>query len=92
MDANVKFSIKPWKPFTAKVHFHVFNSAEDFTLIDGSTSKSFGNELDVVLNYKYSSDVMLEGVFGWFMPGDVFKELKGEDSSIWFYLQAKVDI
>jgi hypothetical protein len=92
MDANVKVSIKPWKPFTAKVHFHVFNSAEDFTLIDGSTSKSFGNELDVVLNYKYSSDVMLEGVFGWFMPGDVFKELKGEDSSIWFYLQAKVDI
>jgi hypothetical protein len=92
MDANIKFAVTPWKSFTGKVHFHVFNSAENFELISGSTSKSFGNELDIVLNYKYSDSVMLEGGFGWFMPGDVFKEKRGEDSSIWFYLQAKVNI
>jgi hypothetical protein len=92
MDANFKFSLTPWRPFSAKLHFHVFNSAEDFTLGSGSTSKAFGNELDIVLNYEYSGNVMFEGGFGWFMPGDVFKELKGEDSSVWFYLQAKVDI
>lgn len=92
MDANIKFSIKPWKPFTAKVHFHLFNSTEDFDLISGEKSKSFGNELDVILDYKYTNSVMFQGVFGWLMPGDIFKEMKGEDSSIWGYLQVKVNI
>jgi len=92
MDANIKFSIKPWKPFTAKVHFHIFNSTEDFDLISGGKSKSFGSELDIVLDYEYTNSVLFQGGFGWFMPGDVFKEKRGKDSSVWLYLQAKVNI
>lgn len=70
----------------ASLFFHIFNSAENYKLKNGSTTKSFGNELDFLFNYNYSKVITFESGLSFFSTGDIFKEKKGKDSSTWFYL------
>lgn len=92
MDIHVKASIVPIQKLKVALAFHMFNANADYTLIDGSTSTSFGSEIDLTLSYKYNSNVKFVGGFSFFAPGDIFKETKGEDSSMWTYLMAVVNL
>lgn len=92
MDIHVKGSIVPAKKLKLALAFHMFNGNADYTLLDGSTSTSFGSEIDLTLSYKYDSNVNFVGGFSMFSPGDIFKETKGEDSSMWTYLMAVVNL
>ena len=92
MDIHAKASIVPAKKLKVALAFHMFNANADYTLLDGSTSTSFGSEMDLTLSYKYSSNVNFVGGFSFFAPGDIFKETKGEDSSMWTYLMAIVNL
>ena len=92
MDIQVKGSIVPVNKFKLALAYHMFNANADYTLLDGSTSTSFGSEMDLTLSYKYSSNVNFVGGFSFFAPGDIFKETKGEDSSMWTYLMAIVNL
>ncbi|MCF6269314.1 MAG: alginate export family protein [Melioribacteraceae bacterium] len=92
MDIQVKGSIVPIQKLKVALAYHIFNANADYTLIDGSTSASFGSEIDLTLSYKYSGNVKFVGGFSFFTPGDIFKERKGEDSSNWTYLMAVVNL
>ncbi len=92
MDIQVKGSIVPVQKLKVALAYHIFNANADYTLIDGSTSASFGSEIDLTLSYKYSSNVKFVGGFSYFTPGDIFKETKGKDSSNWTYLMAVVNL
>jgi hypothetical protein len=92
MDIQVKGSIVPVNKFKLALAYHMFNANADYTLLDGSTSTTFGSEMDLTLSYKYSSNVNFVGGFSFFAPGDIFKETKGEDSSMWTYLMAIVNL
>ena len=92
MDIHAKASILPFNKFKVALAYHIFNANADYTLIDGSTSTSFGSEMDLTLAYKYNSNVNFVGGFSFFAPGDIFKETKGEDSSMWTYVMAVVNL
>lgn len=69
-------------------HFHLFQSAEDYILLNGSSSNSFGSEIDFVTNYKYTKNLTFELGTSLFFPGDIFKERRGKDTAAWAYAMA----
>jgi hypothetical protein len=92
MDIHGKFSFMPSSKLTLKFAYHMFNSAEDFTLINGSTSNKFGSELDITAVLDYNKHVNFVTGFSFFTPGDIFKQTRGETTAMWFYLMAVVGI
>ena len=92
MDIHLKASIVPAKKFKVALAFHMFNANADYTLNDGSTSTNFGSEIDLTLAYKYNSNVNFVGGLSFFSSGDIFKEARGEDSSMWSYIMAVVNL
>jgi len=92
IDLHGKASIMPFSKLTVALAYHMFNSSENFILIDGNTSTNFGFEIDLTLIYGYSDLVKFVGGFSYFTPGDIFKEKRGADSSTWTYLMAIVNL
>ena len=92
LDIHAKASFVPLQKLKVDLAYHMFSSNADYTLLDGNTSTSFGSEVDLTLSYKYDSNVNFVGGFSFFAPGDIFKEKKGEDSSMWTYVMAVVNL
>ena len=92
MDIHASVGLSPFENFTFDIKGHLFNSVEDFTLMNGETSKAFGTEIDFTLKYKYNKAVGFEAGLGFFSPGDIFKETRGTDSSTWIYLMSVVSL
>lgn len=92
MDIHGKIGLQPTENFAVKAIFHLFNSAEDAALSDGSPTNNFGSEVDIILNFKYNANVGFELGGTFFSPGEIFKEIKGSDTSTWFYLMAVVNL
>ncbi len=90
MDMHVKLSVKPCPKGLLSLAFHMFNTAEDYTLADNSTTTALGNEIDLTMKRKYNENVTFVAGGSMFMPGDIFKETWGEDNSTWFYLMTTV--
>ena len=92
-DIVVGLKASPMPDHMVKVDFHIFNTAEDYTLTDssGSTATDLGTEIDITLARKYNSNVKFVLGASFFTPGDVMKEMKGnEDSASWFYWMAVI--
>ena len=92
LDIHAKASIVPFQKSIVSAAYHLFKSNEDYTLLNGNTSSSFGSEVDLTLSYKYSKEVKFVGGLSFFVPGDIFKEKKGKDTSTWAYLMAVVNL
>jgi hypothetical protein len=54
-------------------------------------SKDFGWEGDFVLTHKYSDYVNFEIGTSAFIPGEIFRDLYGDDIALWGYLMAIVN-
>jgi len=91
IDALVRFSIKPFSRNMFKLDIHKFNASQRYTLADGSTSKSFGTEIDLTWKYAYNPATTLTAGASLFTPGDIFKETRGDNTSTWFYLMTTVN-
>ncbi len=92
LDIHGKASVVPFQKAVFSAAYHLFNSNEDYTLLNGGTSNSFGSEVDLTLSFKYSKEVKFVGGLSFFSPGDIFKEKKGTDTSTWGYLMAVVNL
>lgn len=73
------------------IKIHLFKSSSELTLISGKESNDFGIESDFTAVYKYSKKFTIQGGISFFAPGEIFKETKGEDSSLWIYLMNTVN-
>lgn len=91
-DIHVKATLKPADKLQLLLAYHHFGANEDVELSDGSTSKQFGNEVDVVLRFTYNKQVAFQGGGGVFAPGTVFSDLKGSDLGGWLYLMTAVNL
>ncbi len=96
-DIHAKVAVSPTDKFKAALAFHMFSSSEDYIYTtSGSptvkTSTSFGSEVDLTLIYSYNSAVKFQGGFSLFSPGDIFKQIKGEDMATWSYFMAIVNL
>ncbi len=87
-DIIVKAGLSPINKLVLSLNYHLFNSIEDYKLVSGTNSNSFGSEIDFVATYKYNDNVAFEGGAALFFPGDIFKEKRGKDNAAWFYLMA----
>jgi len=92
MDIIAKAGINPSEKLRLNLIFHMFNSVQNYSLKNGSKTNEFGSEINLVANYKYSDNVGFETGFGYFFPGEIFKEKRGKDSSTWFYLMTNVSL
>ncbi len=92
MDIHAKVTIKPLAKTVASLKFHKFSANADYALLAGGTSKDFGNEIDLTVKYKYQKNLTFVLGASVFMPGDVFKEVKGPDAAPWFYLMTIFNI
>jgi hypothetical protein len=91
VDVVGKIGITLIKDLKLNLNYHLFNSMEDYHLLSGMKSNSFGTELDFVTSYKYNDNVNFECGASLFSAGDIFKEKRGKDTSTWFYLMAVVN-
>lgn len=92
MDFTAKFNFNPANSLSFNFNYHLFKSAEDYRLINNTTTNSFGSEFDIVLGYKYNDYVTFEGGASLFLPGEIFKEKRGKDNSTWFYIMATINL
>lgn len=92
VDMHAKVGASFSKKVKGGVNFHVFNSAEDYTLVNGSTSNAFGNEIDITVKYLFDKYATFVAGFSMFSPGEIFKEKKSKDSASWGYLMAVINL
>ncbi len=86
MDIHAGLSVKPFKKTTAGVKYHMFKADKSYTLPTGATAGDFGNEIDFTCKYAYSKQLTFVVGASVFMPGKIFKTIRGEDTATWFYL------
>lgn len=89
-DIHVKAGMSPHKKVGLNAALHIFNSIEDFTLLNGDTSTSFGTEIDLTAKYLYKENINFTAGFSFFSAGDIFKQTRGEDVSYWSYFMTTV--
>lgn len=92
MDIHCEVSITPWKPVKIGINGHVFNSAVEVKFGDGSSTSEFGTEFELFGSLKYSENLDFQGGLSVFAPGDLFKRFRGEDTSLWGYMMAIVNL
>ena len=92
IDIHGHIGFVPANKLSIKAIYHLFNSAEEATFANGNTSKSFGSEIDLVINYNYNANVNFQLGFGYFSPGEIFETTQGKDASTWGYLMAVVNL
>ena len=90
-DIHVKLAAQPLESTKVNVAYHSFRSSQDYPLADGNTTRDYLNELDLTVNHRYSANVSFMGGASLAMPGDFFKEWKGEDNATWVYLMTVVN-
>ncbi len=84
-DIHGKIGLSFTEKLSGGLNFHIFKSSEDYTLANGSTSTSFGTEADLTIKYKSSKSLSVQGGISIFSPGEIFEEVRGEDTSMWAY-------
>jgi hypothetical protein len=91
VDAYARFQIHLGS-MPIRLDLHLFESAQDFALSGGGTSKRFGTEADLTFKYKYNNTLTFLGGASVFDPGDIFKDVRGNDMSSWAYIMAIANI
>jgi len=92
------YAMLKWLPkesdFNASADFHIFNSTQN----SHDNKNSFGNELDLTLNYKFNNSTVITWGGSIFIPGDLMKtafstaKYQKEDTGFWTYLMIQANI
>lgn len=90
-DIMLKAKLSPMTKLHLQSDMHLFQLSQSAELQDGSSSKDLGAELDLILVYDYAESVNFTCGGSMFLPGQVFKEWKGDDPSFWFFAQTAVN-
>jgi hypothetical protein len=85
-------SVRPSIKSQVILTYHKFNASKKLPLSASESDKSFGNEIDLILNLKYNQYISLQAGGAVFFPGKIFEMLKGADNSTFFYLAATVNM
>ncbi len=85
-DFMLKFGLPLGKGMNFKADFHNFRAAR-------GAEKDFGNELDLVWNYKYNQATAFQFVLSFFAPGDLMEARFGSgDLAVWSYASLLVNL
>ena len=72
-DAGGRLQFGPIEKFWGQVDFHHFRTAK----MDPNGNQTLGNEIDVVLNYRFTKYLTLQGVWTVFLPQDAMGYVTG---------------
>ena len=92
VDLHLKFGIKPAEDFSVNLNLHKFLSDAEYTKQNSSKTKDFGFEADLFSNYRYDENLNLLIGLSTFSPGEIFKEWKGKDNSLFGYFLATINL
>jgi len=85
-DINAGISAVYYKNSKVQMRYHRFISSKKYFLPDNSHSGSFGDEIDIIVNYWYNQFLIIETGGGLFFPGTIFKATRGRDTDSFFYV------
>lgn len=88
IDVSAKAKVEPADNTTFAVDFHRFMRAQE----DPAKEKTFGNEVDATVTYKYNDNAAFQAGFSIFLPGEVFETMGREDKASWFYFMATANL
>lgn len=94
-DMHIKGSVNLSKISKLTLAIHQFNSVKDAILIDKSSSKSFGKEVDLVFDYNNSKAIAFQTGFSFFIPEDIFKDkllFNRKDNAFWGFIMATINL
>jgi len=89
MDLHLGLSGQPVDPLKFSLKGHLFQSSQKYTLSDGSSARTFGTELDLIIDYRYNAHAQFQGGVAIFLPGTIFKETRGKDDALFFYISSQ---
>lgn len=90
-DIHAKVVVDPFGKTKTILVFHKFFANEDVALSNGKTDTNFGNELDLIFNRKVDKALSLQIGASYFLPGNIFKNKKGGDNSLFAYISTAVN-
>jgi len=84
------FAMNVSKSVSLAPELHHFDVDKAYT---GATNgkKSLGEELDLVVNIKYNANVAFQTGAAAFVPDDVMRSVKGDNTAYWFFLMTTVN-
>ncbi|UCD37739.1 MAG: alginate export family protein [Fidelibacterota bacterium] len=86
-DIHGKVSLQPLEHTKLHLAYHIFRASQSY----GTGDKDFLQELDLTLNYSYTSNVSMVGGASLAWPGEIFKSRRGSDMATWLYLMTVVN-
>jgi len=93
-DILIKASMKPMPWLKGSITYHNFGASEDLVVNAGTSTEetlsSFGNEIDLRAMIECTENVAVESGFGFFSPGEIFEQFRGDGTAYWGYLQTSV--
>ncbi len=89
-DIHAKVVVDPFGKTKTIFVFHKFLANQDVVLSDGTKDTDFGNEFDFIFNRKIDGALSLQVGVSYFLPGNIFKDKKGGDNSLFAYISTAV--
>jgi hypothetical protein len=74
------------------MRYHRFMSSKKYLLPDSSQGSTFGDEIDLIVNYRYNKILKIEAGGGLFIPGEIFKATRGKDNGLFVYLSVLANL
>jgi hypothetical protein len=74
-----------YKKSKAQMRYHRFLSSKKYLLPNNSQASTFGDEIDIIVNYMYNKFLKIEAGGGLFFPGTIFKATNGKGTGSFFY-------
>jgi hypothetical protein len=96
VDTWGRLKATPVKKTPMMLDVHYFQADKDVLVIDSSgttnVGKKFGTEVDFTISHAYAENLSFLLGASWFGPGNVFKTVRGQDDSWWFYVMATFNV
>lgn len=90
-DYMVKAKFSPVEKLGLEGDMHFFRLSQDAALENNIKARDLGSELDLAVIFEYAKSVNFTFGGSMFVPGEVFKEWKGQDPSFWFFAHTVVN-
>ena len=74
-------SVQPLDSLSLKANYNLFWNMAKYAQSDNKSKGFVGQEIDLTANWEYTEDVSFNLLAGWFVPGNVYDNYRGNKTN-----------